>query len=90
MQRYKLNVLCDEVYANGSTGIERRKLRIRLAHKLIAFICDFPQETHTKTAAIQDFSYMISWQDISKKQAFLARDNKYAKIEQYGMDLIQL
>lgn len=76
MQRYKLNVLCDEVYANGSTGIELRKLRIRLAHKLIAFICDFPQETHTKTAAIQDFSYMISWQDISKKQAFLARNNK--------------
>lgn len=90
MQCYKLNVLCDEVYANGSTGTALRKLCIRLAHKLIAFICDFPQGAHTKTTAIQAFSYTISRQDISKKQAFLPRDNKNAKIVQFGMDGIQV
>lgn len=57
MQRYKLNVLCDEVYTNGSSGAELRKLRIRLAHKLIAFICDFLQGTHTITTAVQANSH---------------------------------
>jgi len=47
IQCYKLNVLCNEVYANGSTGTEQKKKKcIRLAHKLIAFICDFPQGKH--------------------------------------------
>lgn len=86
MQCYKLNVLCNEVYANASTGTAlKKKKRIQIDSIHLTF-----QKENTTTAAIQAFSFMISRQDVSKKQAFFERNNKYAKIEQYGMDYISL
>lgn len=56
MQCYKLNVLCNEVLANGSTGSALQHSGLHLADKLMRFICDFPQGMLMKTTSVQSFN----------------------------------